>query len=239
MNRIFKTYQILFTVLVISIGFTATVSAENNDIFLVFYATIDGKSGHVGIAIENYRIMVKDSFDEQGHRVSTYDTVPSGTLTYYDLWPETDDFNAINISDDIPPRYYKLPRASWEDDITVSTLIGKGIPHEEHYPIDGLLRISTKSEKDYQLKEYMDEIIDDNRPFNARAFNCADFVELAIEFTIEEQIEAKELIVLKKSTTPNKLYREVLKIPNVTIIKDGSMKAQGSFTNERLLKKRI
>ncbi len=218
-------------------GFPIENTAAPNDIYFIFYATIDGKSGHVGIAVENYKIIVKDYYDENNKRISVYDTIKDGTLTYYDLWPVKDDFDASSVNKDYKPRYYKLPAASWEDNITVYSLLEKGIPHEEGYPVDGLLQLPSSPAKDYEIKENIEREIDKNRPFNVRQFNCADFVALIIEKICRCTINAEEYIFFRLSTTPNKLYKEVAGLNTVKVIKNGSEKAKGSFTMERLLKR--
>ncbi|CAM1371895.1 hypothetical protein [Tenacibaculum xiamenense] len=224
--------HIILAILLVSFS----ISVKAKDIYLVYYATINGKSGHVGIAIDNYKIVIRDSIVE-GHTTSKYISIQNNTLTYYDLWPEKDDFNALNVDKNTTGIYYKLPAASWENSITVQSLLQKGIPHEEHYPIDGLIRISSPPQKDQQLKKAIEKLINKNIPFNVRTNNCADFVEAIIEMHCNCSIEAEESIVLRKSTTPNRLYQEVSKMENVTILKDGSEKAKGSFTKERLLKR--
>ncbi len=230
-----KTISIVFLLL----GSTTQSFGNPNDVYFIFYATIDGKSGHAGIAVDNYKIVVKeDRYNENNERISVYDTVKDGTLTYYDLWPVKDDFDAISVSKDYKPRYYELPTSSWEDDITVYSLLEKGIPHEEGYPVDGLLKFSTSPVKDNELKVFIAAEIAKNRPFNAREFNCADFVELIIEYLCKCKINAEEYIVFRYSTTPNKLYQRAAALDNVKIIKNGAEKAKGSFTMERLLKKK-
>ncbi len=212
--------------------------AKTSDVYFIFYATIDGKSGHAGVAIDNYKIRVRDVYNEKNQLISVYDTLRNGTLTYYDLWPAKDNFDAITVNKAQEPKYFKLPAASWEDDITVNSLLEKGIPHEEGFPVDGLIRIPTSPKKDYQMYKFMQTQIDANKPFHPRDFNCADFVEIAIEKVCGCSLKAKEYIFFKFSTTPNKLYQQIAALPNIIIIKNAAEKAKGSFTTERLFVKR-
>ncbi|MEM9687517.1 MAG: hypothetical protein AAF934_11435, partial [Bacteroidota bacterium] len=160
------------------------------------------------------------------------------TLTYYDLWPVKDDFNASNVNKDYEPKYYKLPASSWEEPITIYSLLKKGIPHEEGYPVDGLLKLSASPAKDHEIRKFITIEITKNKPFNARRFNCADFVEIIIEQLCNCEIKAEEYIFFKFSTTPNKLYQQIARLSHVEVIKSGAEKAKGSFTMERLLKKK-
>lgn len=209
----------------------------NADVYYIFYATINGKSGHAGIAVDNYKVVVKDILNEQNQKIAVYDTIKTKTLSYYDLWPQKDEFNAANVDKDVPAKYFKLPAASWETPITITSLLTNGIPHEEHYPVDGIIQLKSTPQQDTALKKYIETIISKNYPFNVRSFNCADFVEISIEKHCNCSINADELIVLKPSTTPNRLYQELSKLKNSKIIKDASEKAKGAFTIQRLLKK--
>src|ERR1044071_162622 len=48
------------------------------NVYIVIYATADGRTGHAGIAIDNYQVHILGDKE---------DTVADGTLTYFDLWP--------------------------------------------------------------------------------------------------------------------------------------------------------
>ncbi|MDO5981475.1 hypothetical protein [Flavivirga spongiicola] len=211
--------------------------ATHADVYYIFYATINGKSGHAGIAIDNYKTVVKDTLDENNNVVSVYNIIKDGTLTYYDLWPEKDDFNAFNVDDDTVAKYYKLPAASWENPITITSLLSKGIPHEEHYPVDGLIQLKSAPEADAILKEVIEDIIENNQSFNVRTFNCADFIEIILEKHLDIEIHADESVFFKQSTTPNRLYQELSKLKDINIIKNADEKARGTFTSQRLIKK--
>lgn len=229
--------QITISNIVILLSIVFLSHASHADVYYIFYATIDGKSGHAGIAIDNYKTVVKESLDENNHMVSVYEIIKNGTLTYYDLWPEKDDFNAFNVDEDAPATYYKLPAASWENPITIKSLLKKGIPHEEHYPVDGLIQLKSTPEADAILKEIIDGIIESNQSFNVRSFNCADFIEIILEKHLDMEIHADESVFFKQSTTPNRLYQELSKLKDINIIKNADEKAKGTFTSQRLIKK--
>lgn len=234
--RVNKAYKRMLFFILITFCVKSNTYAGKSDIYFVFYATINGKSGHAGIAVDNYKTVVKEYLNEESQLVRRYEKIKTGTLTYYDLWPEKDDFNVQNVDKDVKAKYFKLPKATWEEEITINSLITKGIPHEEHYPADGLIKITSTPNSDEQLKKYIEEIINKNKAFNVRTFNCADFIELIIEKFCTCEIYAEEEILFRKSTTPNKLYKAIQQLKNSTILKDGSKKAEGSFTLQRLIK---
>src|SRR3982751_2262449 len=117
--------------------FSQEAFAKSNNVYIVFYATSQGKTGHVGIAVDNYKIVFRNSATE--NTISQLaDTLTSGELTYYDFWPNEDDFTVAQTGKDIPGVYFKLPVSSSQTEITANSLYDKGIPHKEHYPPDGL-----------------------------------------------------------------------------------------------------
>ncbi len=199
------------------------------NIYVVIYATVDGRTGHAGIAIDNYRIQ------EAGGK---WDTVPDGALTYYDLWPKEDDFAFFHLSKNRPALFYKLPNAIWSAPITVNSLYSDGIPHREHYPCDALLMLPTKPLADHSLKQFLDSVIASGRAFNPRFYNCSDFVLQGIEKITGKGLRAKEFLPFGFSTTPNKLCRKLMAQVDVRIIKSPGSKINGSFFRERILKRK-
>jgi hypothetical protein len=218
---------------------SSIILAKSDDVYIIYYATYNGKSGHVGIAVDNYKIRIIENVDKNNQIVSVQDSIKDGTLTYFDLWPTNDDFDLSNISKNQPAKYYKLPTASWEDDITVNSLLEKGIPNEENYPVDGLLKIKTLASKDFKLKQLMSRIIQANKAFNAINFNCTDFVELGLKFLLKKSFNSKEKVVLFSVSTPNKFYNNLIKLPEIIIIKDAKTKSEGSFLVEKILNNTI
>jgi hypothetical protein len=207
-----------------------------NDVYVVFYATIAGKTGHIGIAVSNYKIVYKE-IKQNKQVLWQADTLPTNELTYYDLWPNEDYFTMAKTISNIPAEYFKLPVASTGEGITVASLIDKGIPHKEHYPSDGLLRIATNWQQDQQLLQCLDSMVQANRDFNGQQFNCSDFVRIPLEKLLHTSLTSKEFVLTGFSTTPNKLYRTLRKKTNAEIIKNADKKAFGSFLSQRVLYK--
>ncbi|MBI3139905.1 MAG: hypothetical protein HYZ15_15110 [Sphingobacteriales bacterium] len=209
--------------------------AKGNNVYIVYYATFKGKTGHAGIALDKYKVVYRE-VQEPGGVKQVADTIATGELVYYDLWPDDDFFNVRNTGKNIPALYYKLP-VSASEEITLNSLFDKGIPHREHYPSDGLLRIRTSWQQDQQLIRLLDSMVIANRPFNARLFNCTDFVRIAIEQLLNVELRSKEFILAGWSTTPNKFYRALRKLKEVEVIKNADDKASCSFIRHRVLYK--
>ena len=205
------------------------IIANTNDVYVIYYATSKGKTGHMGIAMDTYKIIFKEVNNQL-----LPDTVATGELVYYDLWPNEDDFNVRKTGKDIPAVYFRLPLSS-TDEITLNSLYDQGIPHREHYPCDGILQIRTGCVQDQWMTHFLDSMISVNKDFNARKFNCADFVRIPVEKLLGVSLRSKEFIGTGWSTTPNKLYQRLRELDKVEVIKNADHKAQGSFLKQRVM----
>ncbi len=230
-NKKYKPVMISLALLLI---YTANTQSAACDVYFITYATRDGKTGHSGLAIDNYIIQVHDKM-VNGSIVSIYDTVKSGTLTYFDFWPEKDHFSIGNVGKDTRAKYNKLPAASYEKEITLYHLITYGVPHVESTPCDGVIRLETHPAEDYDLADYMDGIIALDRPFNVRSFNCSDFVLAGARHITGSRIRAKEFIPFSFSTTPNRLFKKLRALPGTEVVLDPGKKVNGIFFKERIL----
>ncbi len=224
--------SILFCLCLLMAG---KLRAGCDDIYIVVYITQDGVTGHVGIAVENYDILVRDV--RKGDKtVSLEDTVSNGTLTFFDLWPQK-DLHIGHFNKNTAPQYFRLPRSSSEEKITVESILNKGLPHRYRLPCDGMLRIASTPAQDFQLKTFIEALPQKKPNYNSRRYNCADFVLLCLRRHFGVSIRAKEFIPLSWVSTPNRLYRQCSRALPVTVIRDPGPKVKRSFFRERVLKK--
>lgn len=203
------------------------------DVYVVIYATTQEKTGHAGVAIDRYRIQVTEKLIAGA--VARTDTVRTGQLQYYDLWPKDDVIDRDFSFKKVEPRYYKLPGGSSERPITVESLRTQGIPHKEGYACDGLIRIPSRPGQDLALCRFLDRQIDLKRPFDAWRFNCVDFVLLALEPVFGKRLNAEETVLFRRAATPNRLYRVLRAIRGIDIMKNADNTTGGSFWKERVL----
>lgn len=208
---------------------------DQNDIYIIIYATYNAKTGHAGIAIDRYSIKVKDCANCKGR--TTLDTLATGELSYFDLWPAHDDFQKSKMYENDLALYHHLPGSSSEPPLTVWGFSHKGIGQINLGPCDAILKIPSTAFQDFKLMRFLNKIVDQQTPFNLWEYNCADFVEKAVEFTLETDIDADEMILFDRATTPNCLYKALRKIPGVTVLKDPGSLVNGSFFQERILKR--
>jgi hypothetical protein len=198
------------------------------NIYIIIYATKNGKTGHAGIAFDNYRVVSSQN---------RQDTLRTGTLTYFDLWPSNDDFGFFNYSRNQKAQFYKLPNAIWSQELTIEMLASEGIPHREHYPPDGIFMINTSAAKDFTIIRQLDKIIDEHEYFNPRYYNCSDFVNDALQQVLGRKLKIKEFIPFTLTSTPNKLCRRVLSVDNIVVLQMPGDIINRSFVRERVLKR--
>lgn len=230
-NQIYRYKFLLVWLFMVT---TMTTLSGAYDVYFLTYATKDGRTGHSALAVDNYSIYVSDHIGN-GITVYHYDTVKTGTLTYFDFWPEEDHFSISNVGKDTKARYNRLPAASYDKEITLAYILSRGIPHIRNYPCDGILVYKTNPYEDYRLIHLMDSLISLDCPFNVRKFNCADFVLYGANHITGKKISAKEFVPFSFSTTPNRLYRKLITIAGMEVIVDPGEKVGGRFFKERII----
>jgi hypothetical protein len=201
----------------------------SSHVYVIVYATLNGKTGHAGIAVDNYDIITSGTEE---------DTVSNGTLTYFDLWPSKDDFGLFSFSKNQEAIYYKLPNGIWSAPITISLLYDQGIPHRESYPADAILKLATRPFQDFALNAHLDGIMEARKIFNPRFYNCTDFVNEAIRFIRGKKLRVKEFIPFSFTATPNKLCRKLIRLSETVVIKSPDSRIDGSFFRERVLERK-
>jgi hypothetical protein len=220
--------------LVLTFFFAAQTQVQGRaaDAYLVFYATHSGMTGHVGIAIDRNQVRITDCADCPGG--VRYDTVSTGKLVYFDLWPAEDKYTYSFFFGNTPAKYHCLPTSSAATPITVASLLRKGLPHAMKDAVDGLAKIPTTPAQDAELIAFMQGMIDEERPFSLYDFNCSDFVSAGLAQILPEPLVAEERVLARMSTTPNRLWRAVANQSGTIILKDPGSKADGHFNSQRI-----
>ena len=231
-----KTYSFKTCTLLLLAFLLSLAPAMQANVFVIFYATYKGKTGHAGIAIDRYDIFVHDLM-ENNIAYSVNDTQSTGNLIYFDLWPKSDAFIRSHLKRDLEPSYYQLPRSSSEQRITVQSLLSKGIPHKEFLPVDGLIEIETKPYQDYNLISYLSKLSEADKCFNAQLFNCTDFVCNGLSILLGKKFTARETVLFSRFSTPNKLFRKLENSRQFTthVIKHPGEQMEGSFLTQKII----
>lgn len=213
--------------------FFSGIASIYADVHLIVYATQQGRTGHCGIAVDDYIIQVH-SFSEKGKTYYRADSIKTGTLVYYDLWPMKDEYKG-NYEGDVTPVYYKLPSGHFKQYISLKTLADQGVPHKFGYPCDGILSFPTSSFQDFETVRFLNQLMLRNKDFNAMHYNCCDFVIEAINHLTGLKIIAREFIIKNYANTPNELYKVLSNLPGVKITKDAGHTIDSSFVQARVI----
>ncbi|MDY6463047.1 MAG: DUF6443 domain-containing protein [Bacteroidales bacterium] len=189
------------------------------DGYLVVWATDNGNVGHAGFAIDNYKEI--QYYDEDGNPQTRIEK--TGTVSYFDLWPGNEGGVSIhNASKDVVAFY------TVERETTIESIINNDVIGNEGRAPDGVLRIQADYQTDKQTLERIEQAME-NKVYNGRYRNCSDFAKIGVESSAKEKIKAQEFILFRKSTTPNKLFRETAKRPYSEMLKNPGEKINKSF----------
>lgn len=231
-----NTYPLNMLSLLTLIYLLSVAPAMHANVFVIFYATYKGKTGHAGIAVDRYDIFVHDLI-ENNEIHSVNDTQATGNLVYFDLWPKGDAFIRAHLKRDLEPSYYQLPRSSNEQKITVNSLLAKGLPHKEFQPVDGLIEIETHPFQDYRLQNFLTELAAAEKCFNAQLFNCTDFVCRGLTVLTGKKFTAKEVVLFSRFSTPNALFKKLehTQLFIVHILKHPGREMEGSFFTQKII----
>lgn len=202
------------------------IDPTGKDGYLIIWST-SGRIGHAGFAVDNYKQEVVRNnegnvvLDKYGN--PSYEMVPDGTITYYDIWPGNEGgVGKKNVEEDMKACYKTI--VTTLDEISTKDITG----NEKGKSADGIIKISSgyaNNKNVHKILNFEKEISE----YNARCRNCADFAKTGVETITGNRINAKEKIQSQYSTTPNKLYRETLRQQGTQIIKNPGNKVNKNF----------
>jgi RHS repeat-associated protein len=198
------------------------IDPNGKDVYLVVWTTANGKPGHSGIAVSNYRA-VASQVKENGRVVSKTSYVPDGSFTYYDLWPGGAGAGKDNYDKDLPAIYQKFDELSWND------IVNKDPSKGEKRNPEGIIKLTTNYEQDQNVVKVLDARKDQNVPYNGKTNNCSDNAECGVEAT-GVNINADEIIKTGTTATiPNSLYKSAKKLPNASVLRNPGSAVNNGF----------
>jgi len=207
------------------------------NIYITFYATNNGNTGHIGIAVDNYDIKIFDYYKNDMLYIRE-DSICNGTITYFDLWPKEAIHDIWKIHKKYEAFYSKYPTSDFDDPLFLEDLVFKGIPRKKNRKPDGLLKINSTAKQDFILKQAVDSLIALNKQYQAINYNCTDFIADIISMFYGQKLSIqKEKILFTKFSTPNKLFSFLQKQNGSQIIINPENKLKGSFLIERFFKR--
>lgn len=185
---------------------------DGRDVILVIWATSNGRIGHAGVAVTNYR-------NDNGKMV------PDGTYTYRDLWPGS-PVGKENFGENVPAVY---------NEVTVSKdqLINTDVTGSEGYTPDGVVQLTTDFSTDQNVLQQLSQHETNNQNYNGLTNNCSDFARTGVEAAAGGKVSASEQLTSKTSaTTPNQLYKATQSLPKANVVKDPKDKVSKGFIEE-------
>lgn len=199
------------------------IDPDGRDIILLIWASHDGKIGHAGIAVSNYK-EVSSRVKENGKCVTKKEMVEDGTYTYRDLWPGGDGAGKSNFDKDIPSAYNKGV-------FTLDELKNTDVTGSEGYAADGIIQLSTDEMTDWIVNTALDAHEKYNPSYNGLNNNCTDFVEAGVSYASDgRKVNADEKLTNTTSaTTPNQMYKSASKLPNAKVLKNPGTKVNQGF----------
>ena len=148
--------------------------------------------GHTGVVVENYKLNVNTN------GVKRYE--PTGTYTYYDLWPSSANLGGKAAVEDVKAIYKSQSfyiTTNGKKNTTHSTLERYMSRHDmsqipgmlqynimetsdesygEGYAPDGIIRLNITAEQTYNLQQEYVSLIQQGKPYNGESNNCTTFV---------------------------------------------------------------
>lgn len=194
---------------------------------MFIWASYDGRVGHAGIAVDNYRtekIKDRDSnivVDKNEDPVTRQ--VKEGTVTYSDLWPGN-KVGKMNVDQKVNAVYNKKVK-------TLNKLRSTDTGNEERSP-DGIVRLKTDASTDELVNLSLSSHEIANPEYNGLNNNCSDYAKAGIEYAAPGRIHlgnTEEQFESIKITTPNQLYNASVNLPNASVIRNPGNKTNTNF----------
>lgn len=207
------------------------IDPNGEDVYLAIWASDDGKVGHAGIAVDNYKtVEVKDKhgntkIDRNGNPITKQ--VKDGTVTYYDLWPGGEGVGKSNVTEDVVGSYNSQVT-------TLDKLQNTDVTGSEGYAPDAVVRLNTDSKTDGIVSMALDAHKGAVPSYNGVSNNCSDYAKTGVEYAAPYGSilgNTDERIGARSVTTPNQLYKSTVKLPNASILKNPGQKINSGFVD--------
>jgi RHS repeat-associated protein len=215
------------------------IDPDGNDIYVLTWYSKDGETGHAGIAVDNYKTVEKKDakgntiVDKNGKPVT--EQVKDGTMTYYDLWPESPVGKTelqSNVTDDYNgPKVIKSLSDLKNTDVSKSGEAGKVSQNGEGRAADGIVQITTNYAQDSKATTTLTGMVNSGKDYNGAFNNCSSFVQNGLK-SVFPSFDASQMVRPSfplnqmyndaRVVAPNNLYNAALKIKGATNIKGPS-----------------
>ena len=155
------------------------VDPDGEDVYLIIWASHNGRIGHAGIAVDNYKTQNKkdakgnDILDKNGNPIT--EQVKDGTVTYYDLWAMwSRNRGKDNFDKDVTGLYN-------ETVTDLKTLMNTDITGAEGQSPDGVVQLTTDQATDDLIKNDLADFKKNNPNYNGVKCNCSNYAKIGTE----------------------------------------------------------
>lgn len=212
---------------------TNVIDPDGRDSYLLIWFSKDNETGHAGIAIDNYKR--QEARDRKGNIIldskgnPTYEMVKDGTMTYYDLWPNS-PIGKTELQSNVKPDYSKGIIIDNLEDLKTKDPTGSrnGNVSAEGRAADGIVQINTTYDQDLKIQGYTSRTANSDKAYNASNFNCSTFAESSLK-TVFSTLDASQYVKVPfplnvmyhntRITAPNNLYNAVMTLPGAKNIR--------------------
>ena len=209
------------------------IDPDGKDSYLLIWFSGNNETGHAGIAIDNYKQQeVRDKkgnvvLDSKGN--PTYEMVKDGTMTYYDLWPNS-PVGKTELQSNVKSDYSKGVTINSLSDLQTKDPTGlrSGSVSAEGRAADGIVQINTTYDQDTKIQGYASNTSNSGKAYNASSFNCSTFAENALK-QVFPTLDASQFVKIPDAlrfiyndtrvVAPNNLYNATMALPGATNIK--------------------
>lgn len=209
------------------------IDPDGRDSYLLIWFSKEGETGHAGIAVDNYKqqqIMDnkgKPVLDSKGN--PTYEMVKDGTMTYYDLWPNS-PVGKTELQSNVKSDYSQGVVINSLSDLTTKDPTGSrsGNVSAEGRAADGIVQINTTYAQDAKIQGYASNTANSGKAYNASSFNCSTFAESALKKAFPT-LDASQFVKVPfplnaiyndtRVVAPNNLYNATMKLPGATNVR--------------------
>lgn len=209
------------------------IDPDGKDSYLLIWFSGNNETGHAGIAVDNYKQQeVRDRrgnvvLDSKGN--PTNEMVKDGTMTYYDLWPNS-PVGKTELQSNVNSDYSKGLTINSLSDLQTKDPTGSrsGNVSAEGRAADGIVQINTTYDQDIRIQGYASTTANSGKAYNASNFNCSTFAENAFK-KVFPALDASQFVKIPgalkliyndtRVVAPNNLYNATMTLPGARNIR--------------------
>ena len=184
---------------------------DGRNTYLIIWATDNNQSGHAAFAVDNYY----------------EDGTPDGTVTFYELGPDQG----------IPDNPLKTVDAYFNKKTVFKISLTKkvNLSDYENTKPDGVIEFFTDIKTDAKIQKKMERFMKIKK-YNAVFRNCSNMARIGVKYSVKgfKFNHGKEKFLFFSFVTPNKLFNDAKKFPNIITHVDKKRKTSVQFVDAQI-----